>query len=383
MTGRAPRSGLWVVLAANVLCAAGVFAIRPTLSYRAVELGIGPQWVGVVGSAYAVTALVSAPALGQLADRRGQRTATFIGACTMVLAGVLLCTADGLPAILVGSAVLGLGHFLTLIGLQMAAGQIGLAQAQVHRVFGAFAVSSALGQMLGPGLIAVVGRGSVVPPTLVILVIATSVLAVMPVLTAWLPAGETARRVHGSWSTVLRIRGLADVVLISGLVVAAIDLTAIYLPLLGSERQLSSAFVGLLMAVRAASSMLVRVFLGRWIARFGARAVLLVALGASTVAMALLPLHVPAWALIALVLVIGMGLGVGDPVTAAWASLMAPVGGQGRVQSYRLMANRVGQIAIPLAAGALTPVAGVAGGFWLVTGCLVVAVGIARRVRGP
>ncbi|MEJ7748951.1 MAG: hypothetical protein WKF56_06590, partial [Candidatus Limnocylindrales bacterium] len=59
--------------------------------------------------------------------------------------------------------------------------------------------------------------------------------------------------------------------------------------------------------------------------------------------------------------VAGMTLGVAQPMTMAWVAARATASARGTALSLRLLGNRVGQVIIPLAAGALAAVTGTAG----------------------
>jgi MFS family permease len=61
----------------------------------------------------------------------------------------------------------------------------------------------------------------------------------------------------------------------------------------------------------------------------------------------------PPLALAAVVVLMGLGLGVGQPLTMAWLAAATPPGLRGRAMSLRLTGNRLGQVVIPSAVGAL------------------------------
>jgi len=73
---------------------------------------------------------------------------------------------------------------------------------------------------------------------------------------------------------------------------------------------------------------------------------------------------------------VGVGLGVGQPLTMSWLASSAPPGLRGRAMSLRLVGNRAGQVAIPSLAVALAAGAGAAGVLCATAACLV-AIGVA------
>jgi MFS family permease len=99
-----------------------------------------------------------------------------------------------------------------------------------------------------------------------------------------------------------------------------------YLPLVGRERGLSPAFVGLLLSVRGLATLASRLALPVLMSSLGRRMTLggnLFAAGLATVALGVATR--PA-VFLALMVVIGFGLGVGQPITASWVAGQAPWG---------------------------------------------------------
>jgi MFS family permease len=75
---------------------------------------------------------------------------------------------------------------------------------------------------------------------------------------------------------------------------------------------------------------------------------------------------------------LGLGLGVGQPLTMSWLAEVAPAGLRGRAMSLRLTGNRLGQVLIPSAVGAVAVGVGAAG-VLAATAAALALVGIAAR----
>jgi hypothetical protein len=86
----------------------------------------------------------------------------------------------------------------------------------------------------------------------------------------------------------------------------------------------------------------------------------------------------PSWLLAVLLLVIGFGLGVGQPLTMSWLAESTPPGLSGRALSLRLVGNRTGQLLLPGAAGLMAAGMGAAG-VLLVTALGLGWAGVAAR----
>jgi MFS family permease len=162
----------------------------------------------------------------------------------------------------------------------------------------------------------------------------------------------------------------------------AIDILLAYLPALGVERGWPASLVGALLAVRAGGSMAMRVALGPLAARFGRIRLLGVAMLVSAAGLIAIPLVHPIPMFVLLMIAIGAGLGTGQPLTLAWVASIAVPGTRATALSLRLIGNRVGQLFLPAAAGALAVLGG-ASGVLSIAGVLVALgqIGLPRRPR--
>ena len=74
-----------------------------------------------------------------------------------------------------------------------------------------------------------------------------------------------------------------------------------------------------------------------------------------------------------LALVIGVGLGYGQPLSMTIVVQRVPVNARATALGLRLTGNRIGQVAAPAVAGVLSGSAGAASVFWLMSATLVAA----------
>lgn len=178
--------------------------------------------------------------------------------------------------------------------------------------------------------------------------------------------------------TLLRRPGLIQAITVSCVVLAAVDISLIYLPMLGNERGLAASVIGMLLACRAAASMLSRLFLGQLSRLLGRGPLLTTSIALAVGGIALLPLPLPSWALAVTVALAGLGLGAGQPLTMSWLAEATPEGLRGRAMSLRITGNHLGQVIVPTAAGFLAAGAGAAG-VLLLTAAALAAVGVTAR----
>ncbi|WP_028278889.1 MFS transporter [Arthrobacter sp. H5] len=386
------RNWPWVLLFHALFLQLAAYIVRPAAAYRALELGLEPAFLGLIAASFAIVPLFVAVLVGRATDAGREPVVLAIGAVLMVAAGMgLFLWSSSLGLLLFWNVVLGLGHLMGVIGQQsrVARGN----PTKLDSAFGLYTFAGSAGQALGPLFIIAFGGDQIVPDTRALFGACTVSSVLMLILTAVLirrtsgdgPAGPARpaslkQAIAGTGPEARR--QLMGAMLVSMMVLGAVDLIAVYLPALGVERGIPAAAVGLLLTVRAVTTMASRLFLGSMVARFG-RAELIVAstaLSALNVGLLALPLPVPAMG--AVLALAGVALGIGQPLTMTVISLASPPGTRGTWLALRLSANRFGQSAIPAGVGLVAAAAGVGGVFAATAGGLaLVAAGFWRQLR--
>jgi MFS family permease len=168
-------------------------------------------------------------------------------------------------------------------------------------------------------------------------------------------------------------------ILVSVTVMTTVEILTMYLPAYGEAHGLSVQQVSFLLATRAAASLASR-FLMTWLIREVGHRWLLIA---STVIPAVLlccwPLIDDVGVLFASMIVIGFGLGLGQPITLTWVAGRVPAAARGAAFGLRLSANRFGQMTIPLAVGAVAGSVGISSIFFSMAALLGVSSAAAGR----
>lgn len=142
----------WSLLVLHAVLVHGLTQVlRPTTSYRALELGVSPAWLGVVAASFALAPLFVAVLVSRSTDRRGTRPVLLAGSALMAVATVgFALAATSLAWLVLWSAVLGLGHLLAMVGGQALVAHTA-APGRYDSAFGYYALGASLGQALGPG----------------------------------------------------------------------------------------------------------------------------------------------------------------------------------------------------------------------------------------
>ena len=139
--------------------------------------------------------------------------------------------------------------------------------------------------------------------------------------------------------------------------------------------------VGVLLGVRGLASIASRLLLPWLSGRFSRERLLVVSLIASGVTLIVPPLFLDRFWWAALLLAVGgFFLGLGQPLTMTMISTSVPDAWRGSALAVRLMGNRVGQVLLPVAAGAVAAPLGPGGAIWL-TCALLLGSGLEKAVH--
>lgn len=372
------RGSATALLIHSALIQAVTFLVRPAATYRALELDVPGFALGLLAASYAVFPLLLAVPTGGLVDRLGERRLMAIGSAVVLSSSVFLVLwGTSVPALVAGTSLLGAGQLACVVGQQAVVAN-NASPARMDSAFGFLTFAASLGQALGPLAISLVGGASIRPDTQAIFLLAAGMSLVMFVTTFGVSAKVSSgnRRVRaadggpGGVRSLLRTPGVVQALATSAAVLAVVDLTVVYLPALGTERGLTAATVGLLLTVRACFSMVSRLGLGAVSRALGRTRLLVLSLVLSTAALAVAAIPMPEWLLFAVMAALGLGLGIGQPLTMSWLSSRAPDGQRGRALALRLAGNRVGQVILPSAVGAVAAGLG-AGGVFLASAAVI------------
>jgi MFS family permease len=366
-----------------VLLTTATTALRPMVSYRALDLGAGELDLGIIAASFALFSLALALPLGRRVDRWGEARIVVGGLFLVTTTALVLLWVDTVWALAVSQAFLGLGQMMAVIGNQAMVARAGDPRRRDGR-FGLLTVVISVGQLAGPamaGLIAgggvtsgVAAAGSVDPHRVFLTAAALGAVGLLVALSLWwrpdrrerpavVSAGPPVRSV-AAFRQVLAVPSMRHAMLVSLTVLTAIDVLTAYLPAYGEAHGLSVQTVGFLLSARAGASILSRVVMLPLISLLGRKRLLMGSLGLAAAAFGAFPFLDDLALQYAAMALIGLGLGLGQPVTLSWVAGRAPRGLRGTTLGIRLSGNRLGQLVLPVFIGVLAGATGVGAVFF-------------------
>jgi predicted MFS family arabinose efflux permease len=165
---------------------------------------------------------------------------------------------------------------------------------------------------------------------------------------------------HGSSFGLLRDTKLRDAIVASALISIAWDLYQFYFPIYGHSIGLSASTIGTIISTFALAVFSIRIALPRFARRWNEFELLLYAIGFAGAALLLFPLFRDPYMLAFASFVLGLGCGVGQPMSMSLIYSLSPSGRASEGAALRVMFNHFTHLVVPLAFGGLGTVFGFA-----------------------
>ncbi len=384
-----PHWARWFALqlAIAALSVTAIQATRPMVTYRAIGLGAGPLEIGLVQSAFSILPVFTAVALGRWVDRIGEARFLIAGMAIISVGSLVATTAGTLVVLAISQSIMGFGQITNLVAGQTMIANRGPREGREQR-YGWYSTVASLGQLAGPAIAAFLVGGTIAAgavatdpdgplsgifadnPEAPVFLFSATVTGIAFVLALFLPRrrprppdpGTTTGRtpsILSAAATVLRRPGMAAAMLVSITVISSVDVLIAYLPVYGEATGLPVETVGLLLSVRAASSMVSRLFMAQLIALLGRNRLLAASMLMAGAGILSLPFIGSVPVLFGVMILIGLGLGLGQPMTIAWVANRSPRQERALALGVRLTGNRGALLIVPSLMGAIAGVTGV------------------------
>ena len=354
------------LLLCSTLTQATIYVLRPMITYRALELDANAAQVGLIAAIYALFPVLLALQFGRLVGRLGEGKFIIAGTITMILTSLLLVFSNSLLLLSLATSLAGVAHLACMLGGQTMVA-LRTPRESYDRYFGYYTFSASVGHMIGPLLATVIaGSNGVLPKSTssaFLLGAVLSIAALVPVL-SWRrerPSVEAKTNDEGTYSAAMRLvrkPGILAAIYISLAISATADVLVVFLPLYGSENNFSPYAVGIILALRAGTTMMSRIFLGRLSERFSTYKLLMWSTLISLIACSAMAFAKSAISLAIIVFIAGFSLGIGQPLTMSLVAQKTQPEERALAVSARLMGNRLGQFIVPVAAGILAAASG-------------------------
>jgi MFS family permease len=346
----------------QTLISIAVQGTRPIVSLFADSQGVSVGVIGFLVSAYAFFPMLFAVKAGKWLDVYGARFMCFLGSIGLLVSVLIPIMIPIVPTLFFSQLLMGFSQICCLISLQKTVGNL---PGNRDNLIAMFSLTGSLGELIGPLASGFgyeyVGFRFTFAIAAVIVGIALISYLLVPVI-YWKSAAasrkEKTSNKTSSWKMLKHVN-LRKALIISGLVLYSKDLFVAYFPVLGTGVGMNASSIGIVLSLVAASSIGVRLIQFRLLQIFGRGKILTSTLVISGLSFMLL--NVSSWPVIfgLIAVFLGIGLGLGQPLSLAYAMKVSPLDKQGEVLGLRLTFNRFSQFVSPFFFGAVGRLAGV------------------------
>ena len=367
---------LALVIAVTILTHLAFAGARVAVALLALHLGASALVVGVLAALFAALPMFFSVAAGRAIDRIGVVKPMLVGALAVASGCVAAFAWPTLQALYAASVVIGSGAMLSHIASNNAVGAIGTPPDR-PRNFTFISLAFSTATFAGPVLagLSIDGLGHA-RAFLVVGAFALASAATVAFGRARFPRpARAAARHKRRMIDLLRVRPLRHVLAVGALIAMSWEIFVFAVPIYGTGLGLSASTIGAILGAFAAATFVVRVILPTLTPRLREWTLIGVALGIALAVFAVFPLVEQVPLLMALGFVLGLGLGMTQPLLLSLLYAATPEGRSGEAVGIRTGILSLCQTAMPLFFGAIGAVLGMAPVFWSMA--LVLAGGVA------
>jgi MFS family permease len=353
---------------------------RVLATLLALDLGAGKWTIGLLIASYSVLPLLLALYAGRVSDRYGTRRPMVWGGVAIAFGLAVPATIQSIPALFVSAVLIGLGFVFFNVATQSLAGQYG-PKSERTRNFATLSLGYSASNLLGPvstGYLIEWFNHAVASAVLAVSILVPITMLLLARSLAAPGAASDSGHARSSFDLLANAE-LRKIIFASALIVTGWDLFSFYVPIHGYNIGLSPADIGKILGAFAIGGFLMRLVLGPLTARFRIRPVLLSAMVLGALFFLAFPFVQNYLLLLLFAALLGAALGCGQPLTLTMAFNRSPEGRGGEVTGLRLAINNVAHVLVPVGAGALGSVLGVAPVFALAAGFLLVGGWLSRK----
>ena len=347
---------IYLIVATCALIHAGFAGAKVVLPLHALDLGLEPFTVGVMVALWALCPMLIALYVGKLVDRVGPRKPMLAGTAAVVVALLVPFCFPGVIALYVMALAVGTAFQFFFVPTQGITGALGGPEDRA-RNYSLLAIGFSIASFLGP----LIAGFSIdyLGFRLAYLMLAAPAAAAL-VLLAWkgrlLPKAAVStgkEEKKGSSFDLLRDGKLRDAIVASGLISIAWDLYLFYFPIYGHSIGLSASVIGTVISAFAFAVFAIRVSLPTLTRHWGEFQILLFAIGFAGAVFLLFPLFRDPWLLAGASFLLGLGCGVGQPMSMSLIYSLSPPGRASEGAGLRVMFNHFTHLVVPLAFGGI------------------------------
>ena len=373
---------MYLMVFLNIVVHGCLIGSRVVMVLLAIELGANTFEIGVMVALYSALPLLLGVYSGRMSDRYGVRLPMLFGSVLLGCGLLVPYLWRHIAALYFSASIIGSAFVLYNVSVQNLAGAWGLREDRARNFSTlslGYSISSLLGPLVAGYAIEYLGHASAYLIFSISTLAPIMVISLHPRLRKFeLPKSSGSG--HSAFD-LLRLPELRKVMIIGAMVVTGWDIYSFYLPIYAHSIKLPASMIGIILGTFAVATFIVRFSLPLLTRRYNSRRVLSVSMFCGAAMFLLFPFVTNVWLLGALSFSIGLALGCGQPVTLLLAYNRSPEGRTGEATGIRFAFNHLAHSTVPIVAGALSSVFGIAPVFVIIAGVLAASGYLGSKVK--
>ncbi len=360
----------------------------------ALGAGYSPAAVGVLLALFGASQMLLAVPVGRYVDRHGMRVAILSSVAAACLGGLLAMIWPVFGVLCLTALLTGGATAATVIAIQRQVGRLSSGGADLRRSFSWLAIGPSISNVIGPLAVGfLIDHAGPSPGSQQGFQAAFALMAGVPLVTWWLlrhvlrasqvtPASSMQPQAPLRQTLqLLRHPGIARLMLVNWLISSSWDVHSLVVPFIGVARGLSASQIGMILGAFALATGLVRLLLPLLAERVSEWALITGSMLVNCALFVLYPMLPSALAMGLCSFLMGVALGVVQPMVMSMLHQITPVERQGEALGLRLMAVTATGVVVPLLFGSVSALIGFSGVCWLVAAVLGTGMRPAWRLR--
>lgn len=347
----------------------GVMGTRPLVSLLSHELGASPVEIGIITGIFALLPLFLAIQIGKYIDEHGYKIIILVSTLFSFIGLLLPMVLTNIVGIYVSQIITGVAYTTFVVAGQTMAGVSANEEDSREVNVMRFSIGMALGSFLGPFIGGFLAEEMGYQNAFLGLGVGCLIAMLLALLLAELNGKAPQEHNHQKFIHtigLLKESALRKVVFLGVLVLFGKDMYTAFFPLLGLEYGLSNSIIGMIISINAVAGILIRWCLPSLLNHFSRTKIIVGSILLSGICMFILPFF-PNWAVLAVFsFILGMGLGIGQPLSISATIQYLPKERVGEGLGLRLSANRLTQLLAPVIVGGIAEVISMKGVFYFV-----------------
>lgn len=356
---------------------------RVTVTLYAIHQGASALTVGVLVAMYALLPALLSVTAGRWIDRAGMEKPLLLGSAMVGIGTMLPFLFPGLAVLYATSVIVGVAFMLINVAAYHAVGELSLPEDRAVN-FSYVALGFSTSAFIAP-ILSGVGIDNFGHRTAFLLLASFAVLPILALSLKLVPLPIPKPRPHGTVTgdvfDLLRDPQLRRLFITMAILTVGWDVYGFAIPVHGIRIGLSASQIGIVMGTFAAATFTVRLATPFFVTRVQPWSMLVASLLIAGVSFFALAFATSVGTMMALMFLLGLGLGAPQPMILTLLHESAPPGRAGEALGLRTTLINGSQTVMPLIFGAVGAALGMGPVFWTIAAVLIGGSVFAARVR--